>query len=209
VVVNDRWGKETRSQHGDYYTTEYDLVHNNKGIGAKADHPWEESRGIGTSYGYNQFETTEHYLTSKQLIHMLIDKVSNGGNFLLNVGPDANGLIPVIMQERLLDIGGWLNVNGEAIYATKAWRAENKPENENIVFTQKEGNLYVIIKKWQEEPIVLPTVKSTGKVELLGYKSDINVKLENGDLVIISPTISINELPCEHAWVFKVNNFME
>ena len=82
VVVNDRWGKETRSQHGDYYTTEYDLVHSNKGIGNKADHPWEESRGIGTSYGYNQFETTEHYLTSKQLVHTSIDKVSNGGNFL-------------------------------------------------------------------------------------------------------------------------------
>lgn len=209
VVVNDRWGKETRSKHGDYYTTEYDLVHNNKGIGDKADHPWEESRGIGTSYGYNQFETTEHYLTSKQLIHTLIDKVSNGGNFLLNVGPDANGLIPVIMQERLLDIGRWLAVNGEAIYATKAWRGESKPENENIAFTRKEGNLYVIMKEWQDEPIVLPAVKSAGEVQMLGYKDNIDAKLQNGSLVITAPSISINELPCEHAWVIKVNNFEE
>ncbi len=120
VVVNDRWGNETRSKHGDYYTTEYDLVHNKIGIGDEISKPWEESRGIGTSYGYNQFETTDHYFTSEQLIHLLIDKVSNGGNLLLNIGPKANGLIPVILQERLLQIGEWLDANGEAIYGTSA-----------------------------------------------------------------------------------------
>jgi len=150
IVVNDRWGKETRSKHGDYYTTEYDLVHNQEGIGEKADHPWEESRGIGTSYGYNRFETTTHYLSSKQLIDILIDKVSNGGNFLLNVGPDANGLIPVVMQERLLDIGKWLKINGEAIYSSHAWRSRFKPKNENLAFTQKEESLYIIVKKWKK-----------------------------------------------------------
>ena len=73
VVVNDRWGKETRSLHGDYYTTEYDLVHNNEGIGDKSNHPWEESRGIGTSYGYNRFETSDHYLhQSNSFIFLLI-----------------------------------------------------------------------------------------------------------------------------------------
>ncbi|MDI9603987.1 MAG: alpha-L-fucosidase [Bacteroidota bacterium] len=209
VVVNDRWGKETRSQHGDYYTTEYDLVHSNKGIGDKADHPWEESRGIGTSYGYNQFETTEHYLTSKQLIHTLIDKVSNGGNFLLNVGPDGNGLIPVIMQERLLDIGRWLKVNGEAIYGTQAWRSENKPESKVIAFTRKEGDLYVILKEWMDAPIVLPNVKQAGKVELLGYEGKIKTTLKNGRLTITLPMIPAHRMPCDHAWVLKINDFKE
>jgi alpha-L-fucosidase len=126
------------------------LVHNQEGIGEKTDHPWEESRGIGTSYGYNRFETTTHYLSSKQLIDILIDKVSNGGNFLLNVGPDANGLIPVVMQERLLDIGKWLKINGEAIYSSHAWRSRFKPKNENLAFTQKEESLYIIVKKWKK-----------------------------------------------------------
>ncbi len=75
VVVNDRWGKETRSKHGGYYTTEYDLVHNDLGIGDKKTHPLEESRGIGTSYGYNQFETTAEYRSG----HQWLDTRSHAG----------------------------------------------------------------------------------------------------------------------------------
>ncbi len=209
VVVNDRWGKETRSLHGDYYTTEYDLVHSAKGIGEKADHPWEESRGIGTSYGYNRFETTEHYLSSKELIHILIDKVSNGGNFLLNVGPDATGMIPVIMQERLLDIGNWLKVNGEAIYSSSPWRSENKPANKNLSWTTKDGNLYILAKEWPEGSIVLKNLKKAGKVELLGYDGRINSSYRNCKLTITPPVLTIDEYPSEHAWVFKVSNFEE
>ena len=209
VVVNDRWGKETRSKHGDYYTTEYDLVHSQQGIGDKADHPWEESRGIGTSYGYNRFETTKHYLSSKQLIDILIDKVANGGNFLLNVGPDATGMIPVIMQERLLDIGRWLKVNGDAIYSSQPWRSPNKPKSENLLFTQKEGSLYIIMKKWQKTPIVLTGLKSTGNIELLGHKGTLNTKFQRGQLTITLPALTVDELPSQHAWVIKVSDFRE
>lgn len=209
VVVNDRWGKETRSKHGDYYTTEYDLVHNDLGIGEKADHPWEESRGIGTSYGYNQFETTQHYLSSKQLITILIEKVSNGGNFLLNIGPDASGMIPVVMQERLLDIGNWLKVNGEAIYSSQPWRSKFKPEKKNLYFTQKDNNLYLITTQWAKEPIVLSHLTEVRKVELLGYKGKINSTFSKGILTIVPPVIAIDELPSESAWVFKVSEFKE
>ena len=209
VVVNDRWGKETRSKNGDYYTTEYDLVHDKKGIGDNANYPWEESRGIGTSYGYNRFETTEHYLTSKQLIDILIDKVSTGGNFLLNIGPDANGLIPVVMQERLLDIGEWLKINGEAIYASQPWHSQYKPKNENLAFTKRDGNLYVIIKKWQKEPIVLQNLKKAEKIELLGYSGAVTSIFKEGTLTIRPPVLTIDELPSVHAWVLKISSFKE
>ncbi len=116
VVVNDRWGNNTRGEnHGSTYSTsEY-------GSGMDAHVVWEENRGIGHSYGYNRNEQISDYKTSHDLILMLVDIVSRGGNLLLDIGPTADGRIPVIMQQRLTDIGKWLSTNGEAIYDSRAW----------------------------------------------------------------------------------------
>lgn len=114
VVVNDRMHVGMPGHHGDYYSTEYADV---EGYGE--DHPWEESRGIGKSYGYNRAETPDSYLTASQLIDLLIQTVGKGGNFLLNVGPTADGRIPDIQRERLEEIGRWMAVNGSAIYQTR------------------------------------------------------------------------------------------
>lgn len=116
VVVNDRWGKGSRHKHGGYYTTEYTA-----GLEGTTK-PWEESRGMGFSYGYNRAEQIGDYRSDRELLLMLIDLVSRGGNLLLDIGPTGDGRIPVIMQERLLQLGRWLRVNGEAIYGTKPWR---------------------------------------------------------------------------------------
>lgn len=115
IVINDRWGKDVRHKHGGYYTTEYDAT-------AEYDKPWEECRGMGFSFGYNQNEDIEDYNSAQVLLYMLIDTVAHGGNLLLDIGPDGRGNIPVIMQERLQQMGRWLDVNGEAIYGTRAWK---------------------------------------------------------------------------------------
>jgi alpha-L-fucosidase len=73
VVVNDRWGKKTRAQHGDHYTTEYDLLHSDNTTDTRFTHPWEECRGIGSSFGYNRFETTEPYMSAAEGIGLLIE----------------------------------------------------------------------------------------------------------------------------------------
>ncbi|HPW21867.1 MAG TPA: alpha-L-fucosidase [Vicinamibacterales bacterium] len=117
VVVNDRWGRDCRHKHGGYWTTEY-----TPGM-AEASHPWEESRGMGFSYGYNRAERLDHYRTGRELVTILVDTVSRGGNLLLDIGPDADGTIPVIMEQRLAEIGAWLDVNGEAIYGTRPFTA--------------------------------------------------------------------------------------
>ncbi|HPA20251.1 MAG TPA: alpha-L-fucosidase [Verrucomicrobiae bacterium] len=113
VVINDRWGKECRHKHGGYWTTEY-------AAGLKdASHPWEESRGMAFSYGLNRAERVGDYKTGREFILTLVDLVSRGGNLLLDIGPAADGTIPPLMEQRLLEIGDWLKVNGEAIYGTR------------------------------------------------------------------------------------------
>lgn len=120
VVVNDRWGSGIRFKHAGIYTPEYqpDLDFE--------DHAWEESRGMGFSYGYNREEDAWDYNSTQSLVLQLVDKVSRGGNFLLDIGPDEHGKIPPIMQERLLQIGDWLKINGEAIYNTSRWKTSSQ-----------------------------------------------------------------------------------
>jgi alpha-L-fucosidase len=138
VVINDRWFKGARHKHGGYYTTEY--------LREKLDLPkeWEEIRGIGTSFGYNRDEDLSDYASGRQLVLMLCDIVSMGGNLCLNVGPRADGKIPVIQQERLAEIGDWLRVNGDAIYGTKAYKRacqwSNGNKNHDL---KKHGQSYV------------------------------------------------------------------
>jgi alpha-L-fucosidase len=117
VVVDDRWGSNTREKNNGatYTTSEY-------GSGMDASVTWEENQGIGHSYGYNRNEKLDDYKSSHDLILMLVDIVARGGNLLLDIGPTADGRIPVIMQQRLVDMGNWLQTNGEAIYGTKAYK---------------------------------------------------------------------------------------
>jgi alpha-L-fucosidase len=116
VVTYDRWGRNLRFHHGGVYTPEYQPELDFK------DHAWEESRGMGFSYGYNREEDAWDYNSAQSLVLQLVDKVSRGGNFLLDIGPDEHGKIPPVMQERLLQIGAWMKINGEAIYGATRWK---------------------------------------------------------------------------------------
>jgi alpha-L-fucosidase len=113
AIVNDRWGNG--QQHG-FRTPEYSA-----GI-TLTDRPWAECRGLGRSFGLNRNEPLENYMTSDELIRHFCVLVAAGGGMTLNVGPAADGKIPLLQQERLLDLGKWLEINGEAIYGTRPYK---------------------------------------------------------------------------------------
>lgn len=205
VAVNDRWGKETRGVHGGYFTTEYDLVHDRQGV-SEVERPWEECRGIGTSFGYNQIEDLDNYMTSDALVDLLIEKVAGGGNLLLNVGPTSDGRIPVIQQERLLDIGKWLEVNGDAIYGTRKWEGSANNNIENVYFTKKENHLYVLCTEFPEKPIAIKGIKNSGKVSLLGFEGKVKSKKSGDTFIITPPVLTPQTNPSNYAWVFKIEN---
>ncbi|MGG9961530.1 alpha-L-fucosidase [Ferruginibacter sp. SUN106] len=139
IIVNDRWGAGLRFKHGGIYTPEYqpDLDFE--------DHAWEESRGMGYSYGYNREEDAWDYNSTQSLVLQLIDKVSRGGNFLLDIGPDEHGKIPPIMQERLLQMGEWLKTNGEAIYNTTRWKIHSQWSEGNREYKDRSGDMLLKI----------------------------------------------------------------
>ncbi len=118
-LVNDRWGKGLRGLCGDVSTTEYGrLAGGRKRLRARA-RPFEEVRGMGRSFGWNRLERLEDYLEGDALVRLFVDVVSRGGNLLLNVGPRADGMIPLLQKERLLALGNWLRKNGEAVYGAE------------------------------------------------------------------------------------------
>ena len=204
VVVNDRWGKGCRGHHGGHYTTEYAMDGGDQ-AGLSAVHPWEECRGIGRSFGYNRFETPEHYMSREKCVETLVAIVSGGGNLLLNVGPTSDGRIPAIMQDRLLAMGAWLKVNGEAIYATRRWAdADKDAKKSRLYFTQKGSAIYAITFAWPEKPLVIPKAGDVKSVSLVGSDVRVDWQCANGVLTVNPPALAPGRLPCEYAWTFKV-----
>ncbi|WP_226533375.1 alpha-L-fucosidase [Microbacterium paraoxydans] len=110
-VVNDRWGVP---YHG-FLTREY------TDIPEIIPEPWESTRGLGYSFGFNQAEDERHSLSGAALIRLLVDVVAKNGNLLINVGPSADGSIPDLQRRAMRELGSWLETNGEAIYGTRPW----------------------------------------------------------------------------------------
>ena len=204
VVVNDRWGGETRFKHGGYFSTEYDP--NSDAMNEEfLRRGWEECRGIGKSFGYNQNETIDDYSTSEELIRLLVDIVSRGGNLLLNIGPKSDGTIPNIMVDRLLEIGKWLEINGEAIYGTITNRVF-QTEDIKFTLTKDKKTLFAFVEKFPAKELVIKGVNATGEKPIQCFGSDETLEWENkdSDLIVKVNHSFINELQSFPLYVLKI-----
>jgi alpha-L-fucosidase len=122
IIINNRVGKGRAGMEGmdkgkgvgDYGTPEQEIP--GTGFGAGVD--WESCMTMNNHWGYNKHD--QNWKTSTTLIRNLIDCASKGGNYLLNIGPTAEGLFPDASIDRLKDIGQWMKANNESIYGTHA-----------------------------------------------------------------------------------------
>jgi len=207
VVVNDRWGDGISCHHGGYYTCD-----DRYNPGHLQLHKWENAFTIDQhSWGYRRNANLADYIDTASLLNQLVSTVSCGGNFLLNVGPTADGRIAPIFAQRLTDIGQWLSVNGEAIYSTVPWRAQNESAV-GVWYTSKGMHTYAIALSWptnNELHLAIPVTTSQTSVTLLGYGSvpwrHTHQRMSAAGLIITVPALTPPLLPCEHAWTFRLD----
>jgi alpha-L-fucosidase len=174
IIVNNRVGKRKR-EDGDYGTPEQRIPP------AGLDYDWETCMTMNGTWGYKSYD--HNWKSPTDLIQKLVDINSKGGNFLLNVGPTAAGVIPEPSVQGLRQMGRWLHVNGEAIYGTRLWNPqakydpqaeaaafgpgpEERPETEaesprgkaekkaGIRYTLKDNTLYAFFFTWPSEGVV-------------------------------------------------------
>jgi alpha-L-fucosidase len=221
VVVNDRFGQGSRGRHGGVYSSEAGVLESG------TDRKWCEDRPISRgNWSYNRLEKLEDYLSERDLIHLLVETVALGGNIHFDVSPCADGTIPMLQQERLVQMGDWLRVNGEAIYGTHRWHVPNEgPPVESInprldkkwrwtettqrplvYYTAKADTVYAMCLKWPGKTLKLinPVATPRTQVHLLGYARPLNWKPGAKGLTIDVPELSVAEIPCRCAWVFKL-----
>jgi alpha-L-fucosidase len=191
-------------------------------LGEIRDMVWQTDTSISyKSWGYI---ANDEFKSVDKLVDDLVDIVSKNGCLLLNVGPKADGTIPQEAVDIFLEIGKWLQINGEAIYGTRPWviYGEGPTEaesgsftdgtketftSEDIRFTKKGNTLYAICLGWPKDRV---RVRSLGKraqpglkisnVSMVGSRQRLKWSQDGEGLVISAP----KKKPCENAFAFKM-----
>jgi alpha-L-fucosidase len=149
ILINNRVGKGRRGMEGlsktdRLYAGDFGTPEQQIPASGLPGVDWESCMTMNDTWGFKHYD--ENWKSSERLIRNLIDIVSKGGNYLLNVGPTAEGLIPAASIQRLADMGRWMKVNGEAIYGSGA-----SPFREQLAWgraTRKAGKLYLHVFDW-------------------------------------------------------------
>ncbi|CAM4578895.1 unnamed protein product [Lepidochelys kempii] len=204
VVVNDRWCNNCSCNHGGYYNCADKYK-----PGTLPQHKWEMCTSIDKlSWGYRSNMQVNELMDESSIISELVQTVSFGGNYLLNVGPTKEGVIVPIFQERLLSLGKWLRVNGEAIYASKPWRVQMENTTIDAWYTSKGSTVYAIFLTWPESGVLKlssPIPSSSTQVTMLGFSETLKwEKALYKGLMITLPYVPPSALPVPCCWTLKL-----
>lgn len=135
IIVNNRFWDNLENKNGDIGTPEKYIPPT-----GLPDMDWEVSHTMNESYGYSEHD--DNWKSFDQIMHLFVETVSKGGNFLLNVGPDGEGAIPDEAADILQKIGNWMKINQLSIYGTTASPFSNLDWGYS---TQKEGKIFLHI----------------------------------------------------------------
>ncbi|XP_053254772.1 tissue alpha-L-fucosidase isoform X2 [Podarcis raffonei] len=148
------------------------------------------------------------WLYNDSPVKELVQTVSYGGNYLLNVGPTKEGVIAPVFQERLLALGKWLGINGEAIYESKPWRIQKENCTCSTWYTSKGATVYAIFLTWPESSVLIlpsPVSSATTKVTMLGFSEPLKWQVApDKGLKIMLPSAVPSLLPLQHGWTLKL-----
>lgn len=167
VIIDDRLGGDIKSDTPEYFVGDFGSpeqmipahgLTNYKGEPL----PWEACITLNNSWGYSQRDV--NYKSAKNVVNMLMECVSKGGNLILNVGPDAKGNIPKKSVEVLEEVGEWMKLNSEAVYAC-SYSELPKPEFGRI--TKSDDAYYLYVQDHCSECIALFDVKEKIKCATL------------------------------------------
>jgi len=182
IITNDRLKRP--NYHGDFKTPEQ-RIPNLSDLDGK---DWETCMTMNGTWGYKSYD--DKWKTPGALIRNLIDIASKGGNYLLNVGPTAEGGFPDQSVQILKTMGVWMKVNGEAIYGTRANPLPPLPWGRCTMKENRDGTtLYLSVFEWPSDRMLLiPNLKNAVIAStLLANGERLNVLSTNEGLTIHLP----------------------
>ncbi|XP_064254648.1 tissue alpha-L-fucosidase isoform X1 [Passer domesticus] len=204
VVVNDRWGRGCSCHHGGFYNCA-----DRYRPGSLPEHKWEMCSSLDRlSWGYRSNMSLPEVMDEMSVIEEMVQTVSLGGNYLLNVGPTKEGVIVPIFQERLLALGRWLATNGEAIYESQPWRVQMENTTDTVWYTSKGPVVFAIFLLWPLDSVLhlsSPIPSPGTRVTLLGFAGTLQWQSQPGKGMLITlPYMLPSPLPPQSGWVVKL-----
>lgn len=195
--------------YGDYYTPER-VVPGSKN---SSDKPWFCIYPLGTDFSYEP--DAAKYKGAEWIIQTLVDNVAKGGGLMIGVGPSAHGEFHLEAIRQMKSVGNWLQVNGEAIYATRPREGFRWSEGDPVHYTRSKDRrfTYAILSRWPGAQVTLTSVRPhlRSRIVLLGSKAELQWKWDatSGTTIDLPENLQQpSNRPCDFAWSLKMEAAM-